>query len=126
MVALPTSDTYRSALQTGNNPDEGRSARLFAKTGLWFRRSGGFELVVPENLRGRLSIGWESVRAWRVVVPACPDANSEWVVRPGGYWVADPMCATLLVRSNGQERAVTIGLGTPCPGQSPPDGPSDK
>ena len=124
-VALPTSERYPSALQTGlqRSPTD-PAGRLFAKTGLMYRPGHDFELVVPEQLRGRLSIGWDK-RAWRVTDPVCPGVPDEWMWLPGGYWVAETMCADLIVRSGTDERHVTIGLGTPCPGQAPPQGPSD-
>lgn len=124
VVALPTSDRYPTALQTsaqGKDPE----GRLFAKTGLWFKLGRALELVVPEDLRERLSIGWPQ-RSWSVVLPACTNVPSEWVVLAGGYWVADPLCADLIVRSGGQEQRVSIGVGVPCPGQAPPPPPSDQ
>jgi hypothetical protein len=124
-VALPTSETYPSALQTGLQVQADPAGRLFAKTGLMYRPGRDFELVVPERLRGRLSIGWAQ-RAWRVTNPVCPGVPDEWMWLPGGYWVANTMCADLIVRSGADERHVSIGLGTPCPGQTPPQGPSDQ
>ncbi len=126
-VALPTSDRYPTALQTGAQGDavQDRAGRLFAKTGLYFKPGHAFELIVPDELRDRLSIGWDS-RSWRVVVGECVGVPAEWVVLPGGYWVADPLCADLIVRSAGSEQRVKIGLGTPCPGQAPPPQPSQE
>lgn len=126
-VALPTSDHRPEALQTGAQGEftHDRAGRLFAKTGLWFKPGKAFELIVPDELRDRLSIGWASPRSSRVVVGECGDVPREWVVLPGGYWVADPLCAELIVRSGDAEQRVSIGLGAPCPGQAPPPQPSD-
>ena len=125
-VALPTSDRYPMALQTASQGEyaHDRAGRLFAKTGLYFKPGHAFEVIVPDELRDRLSIGWDS-RSWRVVVGECVGVPSEWVALPGGYWVADPICAELIVRSAGSEQRVKIGLGAPCPGQAPPPQPSD-
>lgn len=125
-VALPTSDRYPTALQTGAQGEyvKDRAGRLFAKTGLYFKLGHAFEVIVPDELRDRLSIGWDS-RSWRVVVGECVGVPSEWVALPGGYWAADPLCAELIVRSAGSEQRVKVGVGTSCPGQAPPPQPSD-
>ena len=125
-VALPTSDHYPTALQTGAQSEYFRDSagRLFAKTGLYFKPGKAFEVIVPDELRDRLSIGWDS-RSWHVVVGECAGIPSTWVALPGGYWVADPMCAELIVRSSGSDERVKVGLGAPCPGQAPPPQPSD-
>jgi hypothetical protein len=124
-VALPTSDRY-PALQTGAQGEfaHDRAGRLFAKTGLYFKPGHAFEVIVPDELRDRLSIGWGS-RSWRVAVGACDGVPAEWLALPGGYWVADPLCAELIVRSAADEQRVQIGLGVACPGQAPPPQPSD-
>ena len=82
-VALPASDRYPTALQTSAQGNVDRPGCLFAKTGLWFKPGRAFELVVPEELRDRLSIGWGQ-RSWSVVVPACTDVPAEWVAGPVG------------------------------------------
>lgn len=128
-VALPTTENYPMALQTGSQlvpsqPDADRPGRLFAKAGLYFKPGHSFEVVVPEALRDRMSIGW-SIRSWRVTVSDCRGVPSDWMAFVGGYWVADPFCAELILRSGGEERHVNIGLGAPCPGQAPPPTPSD-
>jgi hypothetical protein len=125
-VALPTSDRYPTALQTGAQGEfaHDRAGRLFAKTGLYFKPGHAFEVIVPDELRDRLSIGW-GTRSWRVVVGDCVGVPAEWMALPGGYWVADPLCAELIVRSAEHEQRVQIGLGVACPGQAPPPQPSD-
>jgi hypothetical protein len=116
-VALPASPRYLTALQAAVQPGNDPAGRLFAKTGIRYRAGNAAEIIVPEELRDRLSIGWEMGRSWHIVVPPCPERTGEWLGAPGGYWFADPLCATLIVRSQGQEQRVEIGLGTPCPGQ---------
>ena len=127
-VALPASDTYPTALQTASSGLD-PSTRLWAKTGLWFRPDVAFEIVVPEQLTGRLAAGWGGVPSSPgpgVVHPACPNALHDWVVLAGGYWASQTMCAMVVVRVGDNEQQARIGLGEPCPGQGPPGGPSDK
>ena len=125
-VALPTSGLYPTALQTGVQGEfaNDRAGRLFAKYGLYFKPGHAFEVIVPDEFRDRLSIGW-AVRSWRVVVGECAGYPSEWMALVGGYWIADPLCAELIVRSAESEQRVNISLGAPCPGQAPPPQPSD-
>ena len=81
------------------------------------------------SLQGQLAVGWggsPSSPGSGITSTPCSGADHEWVALPGGYWVSHTMCATLLLRVDGQEQQVTIGLGDPCPGQLPPGGPSDK
>lgn len=125
-VALPAASTYPYALQTNRRETDDGEAVYFAKTGLSWRGDATFEIDVPDELKNRLAIGWgggdqpkaHSVRA---------DCNidTDWAGAPGGYWVTKPMCAEIIVRVDGTEQRQQIGLGTPCPGQEPPQGPSD-
>ena len=127
-VALPTTDHYPSALQTSSGGDD-PATRLFAKTGIWYRADTSFDILVPGSLKQDLAVGWggaPSSPGPGVVSGRCPGADHGWVVHPGGYWVSRTMCATLVVRASGEEKLAKIGLGAPCPGQSQPDGPSDK
>lgn len=121
VVALPASPAY-PALQTSRT---GGSPRLFAKTGLFAKPGARFTVSVPARLVHRLHVGWgnppESLTR-EVVVPACPGAASEWLAFPGGYWVDHPACVAVIVRANSRTRPVHVGLGTPCPGQRPPQG----
>ena len=127
-VALPTSDNYLYALQTSSQHDE-PGLRLFAKTGLWYRPDHRFTIAVPDNLTGQLGIGWggnPSSPEPGIANTPCPNAQHDWVVLPGGYWVSHTMCATLTIQAGGKQKDVHIGLGEPCPGQAPPAGPSDR
>ena len=126
VVALPTSPSY-AALQTtavGHDP----SLRLFAKTGLFIKAGTRFELIIPDQPAGRLAIGWaNSTPSRRVIVANCPDGrHTGWLDYDGGYWLSAPACVSLIVRADGKDQLVHIGLGTPCPGQQPPPGPSDR
>jgi hypothetical protein len=130
VVALPASPGA-AALQTASSGDASAAgARLFAKRGLVVKAGTSFEIEVPRDAADRLSIGWGNParRAGRVVVRDCrrrSGAASGWLAYAGGYWVADPGCVTVVVRARGQARRVRIGLGAACPGQQPPQGPSE-
>jgi len=129
VVALPTS-SKAAALQTGRTGDPDPAVRLFAKTGLVIKAGTKFEMVVPDEAKDMVSIGWggtPSTRSRRVTVSCSARASSSaWQVYVGGYWVPRPACVPLIVRAGGKEQRVLIGLGTPCPGQRPPQGPSER
>jgi len=126
-VALPTRFALGAVLLP-NEPDP--NARFWAKTGLDIKAGASFELVVPPEWRGRLSIAWGNgaPRTTRLQVAACrwmasPSQSSParaWLGFAGGYWVRNPACVSLLVRAGHQTRRVHIGIGAACPGQSPP------
>ena len=125
VVALPTG----TALQTVASGEADPRYRLFAKDGLFLRVESTFDLVVPAEWRDRLGIGWGSPGspASHVRIPACKRTEFQtaaWVVYPGGFWVRDPACVTLVVQRGSQKRQVRIGVGAPCQGQSPPPQPS--
>lgn len=129
VVALPTS-SKAAALQTSRGGDPDPAVRLFAKTGLVIKAGTTFELVVPAEAKDMVSIGWGDgpSKPSRRVTVSCPAgaSSSGWLAYPGGYWVPRPACVQLIVRTGGKEQSVHIGLGTPCPGQLPPQGPSDQ
>jgi len=122
VVALPTSPSHAALGTSANGPEQ--SLRLFAKTGLDIRAGTRFELIVPDQPAGRLGVGWggaPSTPSRRLIVANCPNAgHTGWLAYPGGYWVSDPACVPLIVRAGGEDQLVHIGLGTPCPGQQPP------
>lgn len=131
VVALPASPPEPRALQTSINAATGRRNHLFAKEGLWIRSGARFRLIVPNRLRGRLSIGWgnggEGHVGSTVVDDRCKAfGGAKWSAAPGGYYVREPTCATLIVASGGQRRLVQIGVGKACPGQRPPPNPTSR
>jgi hypothetical protein len=104
----------------------------FAKDGLLIRRGASFDLIVPDDWRGRLRIGWgSSAKASdRVRVPGCRPtgtiaqphylASDDWLAYAGGYWVSEAACVPLIVKAGQAERTVNIGVGTACPLKGPP------
>lgn len=122
VVALPVSPGY-PALQTSLSGDGNGPLRLFAKTGLVIRPGARFELIVPARFTSRLSIGW-GTPGHRVVVSNCANPGGGWLAYAGGYWIDHPACVPIIVRAGGRQQQVHIGVGTACPGQRPPQGPS--
>lgn len=125
-VALPTGQVLGAYPSGESDP----TARLFAKTGLLIRRGTSFDLVVSDDWRGRLTVGWGSPgkRTSHLRVPGCRPTKTlnpiresdEWLAYAGGYWVSQPACVSLVVRSDQAEQTVQVGVGASCPGQSPP------
>jgi hypothetical protein len=123
VVALPASPGS-PALQTslsGNGP-----LRLFAKTALLIKPGTTFQLIVPGRFASRLSIGWGApgTPSHRVLVGNCGSTGGGWLAYAGGYWIDHPACVSIIVRAGAKQEQVDIGVGTACPGQRPPEGPS--
>ena len=121
-VALPTQTL---GLPSSSNDSSGR---LFAKQGLVIKPATSFELIVPDEWRGFLTIGWGSparrsthlqvsdcrpqrVGGLRLLRPVPPD---KWFAYAGGYWVPRAACVSLLVKTVDETQRVQIGIGTPC------------
>ena len=119
-VALPT----ETALSTVNS-DLTPEARLWTKDGLIVSTDSTVDLRVADEWRGKFSFNWGQPADRRVEqlrVPACARSRGvgTWLAFTGGYYVADPACAALVVTVGGVEQRVEIGIGAPCAGQAPP------
>jgi len=125
-VALPSSPDH-PALQTSRREASDGTTYFFAKAGLFWKTGNSFTLVVPDSLRSRMAIGWggPAPHGHSVEISCNVGGEARWVGLPGGYWVTEPLCADLVVRTETEEVTIQIGLGTPCDGQEPPQGPSD-
>jgi hypothetical protein len=125
VVALPISPGY-PALGASLSGNGNGALRLFAKTGLVIRPGTTFKLIVPARFTDRLSIGWglPGTPSHRVVVNNCSNPGGGWLAYAGGYWIDHPACVPIIVRAGNKQQEVHIGVGTPCPGQRPPQGPS--
>jgi len=126
VVALPVSPGY-PALGTSLSGDGNGPLRLFAKTGLVIRPGTRFELIVPARFTSRLRIGWgkPGTPSQRVVVDDCANTGGRrWLAYAGGYWIDHPACVSIIVSAGGKQQQVHIGIGTACPGQRPPQEPT--
>ena len=125
VVALPAAPTL-SALQTSRRDAADGTKFYFAKTGLWWRGNAEVEISVAPEFQPRLAIGWGGPAAPAYSINAnCGLSDDDWMVAAGGYWVTEPMCAAVIVRSGAHEQRINLGIGKACPGQNPPEGPSD-
>lgn len=123
---VPTSDSLDESLPSPQ-PSEG----FWVKSGLLVRAGASVQMLVPQQLRDRMWIHWGYAGGdwtWDVTVPGCEGERAEWVLRDGetewrvfagGFWVKEPACVPLLVRSGTEEQQISIGVGAPCPGQDP-------
>lgn len=129
-VALP----IINSLQANRSGDSDPSARLFTKSLIMIRRGASFDVVVPDEWRGRLIIGWarQGRRGTHVRVPGCRpthtldpirETSDDWLGYAFGFWVSEPACVSLIVRAGQAESTVRIGVGASCPGQGPPPSP---
>jgi hypothetical protein len=127
-VALVTSTTSETALQTSASGDPDPSQRLYAKNGLLVRTNMRSEFIVPPAWHDRLSFRWGNAgpreATEHLVVGPC-DGPADWIAFPGGYLVSDPACVDFIVRAGNGDHRVTVGVGAPCDGQRPPPEPTD-
>jgi hypothetical protein len=119
-VAVPAA----SVLQANESGDPDPAVRLFAKWGLVVRAGASVDLQVGSGWEDRARIGWGKPGSPGVAVhvPACPVPSGQtvWLHFAGGTWVAQPACVPLIVRSQGKEAQVLLGVGMPCAGASSP------
>lgn len=111
-VALP----LQRALDPSPTGGSG-SPRLFAKQGLLVRAGAQPELRVPADWESRAWIGWGNPAgpASFVTVSACsPSGSDPWIAFAGGYYVDEPACVPIVVRSAGRETTVRVGVGVAC------------
>ncbi len=117
VVAVVTHRTLQ-ALPSGE-PD--RAHRLYAKTGLLVRADRPFELVIPRPWRSRASVMWGNSGPQRMTghlqIRGCPPApgHGAWLVYPGGYYVPEPACVPLVVKTGQESRTVHVPVGVRCP-----------
>jgi hypothetical protein len=112
------------ALQTGRD-----GSTLFAKNGLFVHPGLAFDLVVAADFRGLVGMGWGRAAqpASVVHVPVCEGAAdaTHVLAYAGGFFALRPICATIEVVQSDQTVDVQLGIGLPCQGQPPVEGPTD-
>ncbi|MBO4206401.1 hypothetical protein [Micromonospora echinofusca] len=113
-VAVPSA----VVLQVADSGEPDPAARLFAKWGLVVRAGAVVDLQVAPGWEDDARVGWgPSVEpAVRTQVVACAPVGdqSRWLVFAGGTWVARAACLPLVIRSQGREAHVRLGIGLPC------------
>jgi hypothetical protein len=112
-VAVPTA----SVLEAHETGETDPAARLFAKWGLVVRAGEAVDLEVGPGWEDRARIGWGNPGSPGVAVhvPACPaPSRGPWLAFAGGTWVAQPACVPLIVRSQGRQAQVRLGVGVSC------------
>lgn len=118
-VAVPT-----IVLQASESGETDPALHLFAKWGLVVRAGVAVDLQVAPGWEDRARIGWgrPGSPAVAVHVPACPVPSGQavWLHFAGGTWVARPACVPLMIRSQGQETQVRLGVGVPCAADGSP------
>lgn len=121
VVGLPAADTF-GPVEANPNPSRHQSqTRLYAKQPLTVRAGQTFDLFVPPKERGQLAIGWgnsPTTYTWRLHV-SCQHSqkawpHAKWLAFAGGYFVSKRRCATLIVRYEGHDDPVRIGVGATC------------
>ncbi len=55
-----------------------------------------------------------------------PCEGNQWLVYAGGFFVAEPGCASFVVRVGVTAQHIDVGVGAPCSGQRPPPEPSTR
>ena len=123
-VALATSTSQASTFQTAPTQDRDPATRLYAKTGLEVRDGAVSEIIVPPQSIGRVSLQWGGRPTTHLIVGPCA-ANGAWIVFPGGYLVPQVGCFDIIVRATNVDHEYSVGVGSPCPGQTPPIGISE-
>ena len=97
---------------------------LFAKDGLLLKAGTAFDLTVAPDWSGRLAFEWNNVglAVGAIHVPPCTPtgAQTPWFDFRGGYDVVKPGCVSVIVTVGSKQQRVNIGIGAPCPGQTPP------
>lgn len=128
-IALQTSSSSPDAMQTTATGADDPSQRLFAKTALFVHGSERSEILVLPEWSGRVRMWWGNTgrrqMADQFVVGPCHTDPDVWIVFPGGIVLAEPGCIDLIVRHDGRDTRVSMGVGAPCEGQGPPAEPSD-
>ena len=79
-----------------------------------------FTLSVPEEMRGTMKIGWSnsgSTLANELVNPGCTSnqANADWLIYPGGFWLKEPGCIPLVITKGQTSETIHIPIGKTCP-----------
>jgi hypothetical protein len=110
-VALP-----RAALHARATGATDPSGRLIADAFVFTKEGTAIELIVPPAWRGKLTVGADGVRADRATIPAGKRYSAYgWDQSRHNFWIDEPACAPLIVRTPKTKRTIHIGIGVSCP-----------
>lgn len=115
-AALPSANAGGPQLAAHPSEMPDGSIRYFAKDGLEVQRGRPLQISVPDEVRGRLWIGWggnPSHPAQRISFNGC-DGEKEWMAFAGGYWVTKPGCFPLEVTDGRAVKRIEIAIETEC------------
>ena len=121
-VALETSTSTPTAFGTARTYFDNPSLRLATKVALWVRTNAVTELIVPDRWLGQLAFQWNMPEVTTHLVVGPCNGESNWIAFPGGYFVSQVGCFDFIVRTGGIDHEISVGLGAPCPGQTPTTG----
>ena len=80
------------------------------------------ELIVPDRWLGQLAFQWNMPQVTTHLVVGPCRGESNWIAFPGDFFVSQVGCFDFVVRTDGVDHEISLGLGAPCPGQTPPTG----
>ncbi|MCQ9166147.1 hypothetical protein [Arthrobacter sp. STN4] len=92
----------------------------FQKMGLIMKAGTAFTISVPLEMRNSMKIGWSNsgyTIANKLTVSDCTSNqdNADWLVYPGGFWLKEPGCISLVVTKGQTSQTIHIPIGKTCP-----------
>jgi hypothetical protein len=94
-----------------------RSGRLVADAAVFVQESTKVELIVPPGWRDKFTLGGRNgERSDRLIVPRCKFLVAYgWNLSLNSFWIDEPACAPLIVKTHRSTRTIHLPIGTPCP-----------
>lgn len=91
----------------------------FQKMGLIMKAGAAFTLSVPTGMHKKMKIGFSnsgSMPANELVTSGCnsDQANANWLVYPGGFWLKEPQCVPLVITTDQESQTIYIPIGKTC------------
>ncbi|POH72408.1 hypothetical protein [Arthrobacter glacialis] len=115
---------YINTTSTGTGPNQWgdgvtSDGLQFQKMGLVMKAGTAFTLSVPTEKRGRTKIGWSNsgyTLADELVIPGCTSAqaNANWIVYPGGFWLKEPGGVPLEATTDQTTQTIYSPIGKTC------------
>ena len=122
VVKLPGAPSYPQAFGFRPATEWNLKNVFFAKSGIFYRGDATFSVKVEEPHSAW--VGWhhdKRAQPFREIrVRGCKKTDQRWRAMPGGYFVRQPTCMTLIVTTGTATERVSVGVGKGCPGQANP------